>query len=78
MKSVSFKHKSGDDYTGAFNLTIKDKTNTVEVPFSFKETGNNATFKGNFQIKRTDYGIGESSMVMSDKVKVEIEVETGK
>src|SRR5579862_1500413 len=26
MKSVSFKHKSGKNYTGTFSLTIKDKT----------------------------------------------------
>jgi polyisoprenoid-binding protein YceI len=25
MKSVSFKHKSGNNYTGQFNLTIKGK-----------------------------------------------------
>ena len=31
MKSVSFKNKSGDNYTGVFSLTIKDKTNQQEA-----------------------------------------------
>jgi polyisoprenoid-binding protein YceI len=78
MKSVSFKHNSGNKYTGTFNLTIKDKTNTVTVPFTFAETGNSAEFKGNLQIKRTDYGVGGRSLVMSDDVKIDIDVTTTK
>lgn len=78
MKSVSFKHNSGNRYTGTFNLTIKDKTNTVNVPFTFAETGNGTELKGNFQIKRTDYGVGGRSLVMSDDVKIGIDVTTTK
>jgi polyisoprenoid-binding protein YceI len=78
MKSVSFKHNSGNKYTGTFNLTIKDKTNTVTVPFTFAETGNSGEFKGNLQIKRTDYGVGGRSLVMSDDVKIDIDVTTTK
>ena len=78
LKSVSFKHRSGNNYTGTFSLTIKDVTKPVEIPFTYIETGNTAVFKGNFQVERTDYGVGESSMVMSNDVKVEIEVATSK
>jgi polyisoprenoid-binding protein YceI len=78
MKSVSFKHKSGDNYTGVFNLTIKDKTNPVEVPFTYSENGNTASFKGSFKIKRTDYGVGGKSLVMSNDVTVTIVVDTSK
>ena len=72
IKSVSFKHKSGNNYSGTFNLTIKNVTKSVEVPFSCTQTGNTAVYKGNFQIERTDYGVGGSSMVMSDDVKIDI------
>jgi len=78
MKSVSLKHNSGNRYTGTFSLTIKDKTNTINMPFTYIETGSSAEFKGNFQIKRSDYGVGESSMVMSNDVKVDISVTTAK
>ncbi len=74
MKSVSFKHRSGDNYTGVFTLTIKDKTRQVEVPFIYTENGNSASFKGNLKIQRTDYGVGGKSMVMSDEVIVSIDV----
>jgi len=78
LKSVSFKHKSGNNYTGTFSLTLKDKTNPVEIPFSYSETGNSGVFKGNFKIKRTDYGVGGSSMVMGNDVTITIEVSATK
>ena len=78
MKSVSFKHKSGDNYSGTFTLTIKDKTNQAEVPFSYTEAGNAAAFKGSLKIKRTDYGVGSKSMVMSNDVTVTIDIATNK
>lgn len=78
MRSVSFKHNSGSSYTGIFSLTIKDKTNTISVPFTYTETGNNAQFKGNFQVQRTDYGVGSKSMVMSNDVKIDLDVTTSK
>lgn len=78
MKSVAFKHKSGNSYTGTFNLTIKDKTSPVELPFTYTETANTATFKGTLNIKRSDYGIGGKSLIMSDDVTVFIDVDTTK
>ncbi len=78
MKLISLKHKSGNNYSGLFNLTIKDKTNVVEVPFTYIETGNSGEFKGGFKIKRTDYDVGGSSMIMSNDVTLTIDVVTGK
>ena len=78
MKSVSFKHNSGNNYTGTFSLTIKDKTNTVTVPFTFVESGNNAEFKGSFQLQRSDYGVGSKSLTLSNDVKIDISITTAK
>ena len=78
IKSVSLKYKSGNSYTGTFSLTIKGKTNTVEMPFTYSETGNTASFKGTLQIKRTDYGVGGKSLIMSNDVNVTIDVEATK
>lgn len=78
MKSVSFKHNSGYNYTGIFNLTIKDKTNQVQVPFTYTENSNDGEFKGTLKIKRTDYGVGGKSMVMSNDVTILIYVSTSK
>ncbi len=78
MKSVSFKHKSGNKYTGQFNITIKDKTKLFEIPFTYTETGSAAVIKGGFKLNRLDFGIGGSSMVLANDVAVSIEVEVDK
>jgi polyisoprenoid-binding protein YceI len=78
MKSVSFRHKSGTNYTGTFNLTIKGKTKLIEIPFTYTEKGNTAIFKGNFKLNRLDFGIGESSMMLSNEVTVNIDAEINK
>jgi polyisoprenoid-binding protein YceI len=77
IKSVSFKHKSSNNYTGQFNLTIKGKTKLIEIPFTFIEKGNTQVFKGNFKLNRLDFGVGDSSLVLSDEVTVDIEAEVG-
>jgi polyisoprenoid-binding protein YceI len=78
VKSVSLKPKGGDNYTGTFSLTIKDKTNTVDIPFTYTETGNRASFKGTLQIKRSDYGVGGKSLIMSNELNISIDVEATK
>jgi polyisoprenoid-binding protein YceI len=77
IKSVSFKHKSGNNYTGQFNLTIKGKTKLLEIPFTIAGKGNTLAFKSSFKLNRLDYGIGESSMILSDDVTVYIDAEVG-
>ena len=76
MRSVSIKHRSGNNYTGRFNVTIKDKTKAVDVPFTYTENGTAGQFKGNFKIKRTDFGIGNKGLVLSDDIIVDIDIET--
>lgn len=78
MKSVSFIHKRGINYIGRFNLTIKGKTKLVEMLFTYTENGNTAVFSGNFKLNRLDFGIGESSMILSNDVIINIDAETTK
>ncbi|MHB8208192.1 YceI family protein [Mucilaginibacter sp.] len=78
MKSVAIKHKSGNNYVGQFNVTIKNKTHLLDVPFTYIENGNTADFSGVLKLKRTDFDIGGSSMVLSDDVTVNIDVAASK
>jgi len=78
MKAVSFKHKSGDNYIGRFNVTMKDQTKQIDVPFNYTETGNIAIIKGSLKLNRLDFGVGGSSMVLSNDVTISIEVELSK
>jgi len=78
MASTSFTKNSGDNYIGKFNLTIKGKTKNISVPFTFSESNGKGSFKGSFSINRLDFGVGESSFVLSDEVKVKLLLNTTK
>jgi polyisoprenoid-binding protein YceI len=78
MKSVSFKRKSGANYVGKFNLTIKDKTRQLDVPFTYTENGNTAVITGTVKLNRLDFGVGSSSLVLSNDVTATITVDMNK
>lgn len=59
-------------FTG--NLTIKGVTKTINFPFHAKKINDNYLFTGNFDIDRTVFGVGEKSMVLSNKVTVSLSV----
>ena len=75
IKSVSVKHKSGNKYTGKFNLTIKNKTLPVEIPFTYTQNGGIIELTGTFTINRRDYGVGDSSLTLSDNVIISVDTE---
>jgi polyisoprenoid-binding protein YceI len=78
LKSIVFKHKSGNNYTGTFNLTIKDKSKQIEIPFTFLDKESTGEFKGTFKINRLDFGVGTTSLILSDEVTVYIDCEEKK
>jgi polyisoprenoid-binding protein YceI len=78
MKSVALKHQKGENYAGDFDVTIKAKTKRIKVPFTYTENGSNNSFKGSFNLKRSDFEIGGKSMVLSDDALVTVAVETTK
>ncbi|HEY8930880.1 MAG TPA: YceI family protein [Mucilaginibacter sp.] len=75
LKSTSFKHRSGDNYTGKFDLTMKNKTQSVDIPFTAAQSNGATTFKGSFKINRRDFGVGSNSFTLSDEVIVSIDTE---
>lgn len=78
LKLISFKHKSGSNYTGRFNLTIKAKNKQIDIPFTYVEKDNTVVVKSTFKINRLDYGIGGSSLVLADEVTVNVDAECSK
>ena len=59
-------------FTG--NLTIKGITKPVSFPFKAEKMMNNYLFTGEFTINRLDFGVGEKSTVLSQKVVVNLKV----
>ena len=67
MKSTKIE-KVGNDFVGYFDLTIKETTKNVKIPFTFKQDGNNATFLGSTTINRREWAVGGGTLGMSDDV----------
>jgi polyisoprenoid-binding protein YceI len=63
------------NYTGTFDLQIRDVKKEVEIPFKVGTNNGIHSFKAEFTINRLDFNIGESSMVLGDAVKVMINLE---
>jgi polyisoprenoid-binding protein YceI len=72
---ISKTNKTADGFyffTG--DLTIKGVTKSISFPFQVKKINDGYLFTGNFDINRTDFGVGEKNIVLSDKVSVSLSV----
>uniref|UniRef100_UPI0035943AD7 YceI family protein n=1 Tax=Persicitalea sp. TaxID=3100273 RepID=UPI0035943AD7 len=70
LKSTKIE-KSGSDYVGTFDLTLKNVTKSVRIPFTFQESGSTATLEGSTKLDRTDWKFGGNTLGMSDDVKID-------
>lgn len=62
---------SGENsFKGYFTLTMKGVSKDVTIPFTYKENGGKGEMIGEFVLNRVDFGVGEKSFVMADKVKI--------
>lgn len=73
LESTRIQSKGKNEYEGIFELTIKDVRKEMLVPFTAVQKGNGHFFKANFTLDRLDFGIGETSLILSDEVMVWIE-----
>jgi polyisoprenoid-binding protein YceI len=73
---------NGEAFTAKGNLTMKDSTKMVEIPFTFKEDGTEkATFSGTITLNAIDYGVmrkGKDSKEGADKVSIYLVVPVSK
>ena len=67
MKTTKIE-KEGSNYVGYFDLTIKEITKNVKIPFIFKQEGDKATFQGSTTINRHDWAVGGGTFGMGDNV----------
>jgi polyisoprenoid-binding protein YceI len=74
MKATLFGKETDGSFRGYFKLTIKGKTKDVFLPFTFIEKDGKAILKSTFTINRLDFGVGESSIILSNNATITIEV----
>lgn len=63
---------SVNEKTIKFNVTIKGKSKTYEMPYVFKVVQNQGQFSVSFKLNRRDFGVGGSSLMLSDDLTVKI------
>lgn len=77
MKTTKIE-KESSNYVGYFDLTIKETTKNVKIPFIFKQEGDKATFQGSTIINRRDWAVGGRTFGMGDNVTFTITVNSVK
>jgi polyisoprenoid-binding protein YceI len=73
LKSTKIEKTKVGTFLLYADLTIKKTTKKIEIPIQFQQTDNNIMIQAKFQINRRDYKVGGGSMIMSKKVKIEVE-----
>lgn len=73
LKSTKIE-KSGSGYVGTFDLTLKNVTNSLKIPFTFQESGSTAVLEGSAKLDRTDWKFGGNTLGMSDDVTLDLKV----
>jgi polyisoprenoid-binding protein YceI len=66
--------KTGSGYKAIGQLTIKNVTKPVEIPFTFTSTGGGGVFKGEFTFKREDFSIGKPGGSIGDVITIHLDV----
>ena len=74
LQSTSIEKTGPITYKGTFNLTMKGVTKQVIIPFNFLKIPEKTEFKGSFSINRRDFGVGGSSISMSDNVTLALDI----
>lgn len=62
--------KSGDGYQVVGNLKMKGVTKVYSIPAKFVKNSNGGDFTGTFNVNRIDFGVGESSKIIPDIMKI--------
>lgn len=72
LRSREFRKQEEDQFLGIFAIDLKGKEDLVTVPFSFRDMGTYAILEGNFEIDRTDYHVGDTSLLLANNVQINI------
>lgn len=70
IKTTSIQAKANNVYFAKATLIMHGVSKNIQFDFIAKPNSNGYHFTGGFSINRLDYGVGGTSMTMSDKVNI--------
>ncbi|HBN50381.1 MULTISPECIES: YceI family protein [Thalassospira] len=79
FETKSFREIGPGQYEAVADLTIRDVTKEVVLPFNLEIEGNEADAEGTLVIKRTDFGVGQGqwsdTSQVGDEVTIRIDID---
>lgn len=66
--------KSGNSYIAKGQLEMHGVKKPFSIPFTFTPNANGGTFTGNFDVNRTDFGIGNPDNRVDNVIKLSVSV----
>jgi len=70
LTSTKIEKISENNYKLFANLTIKNKTKSIEIPLDIQGNDKSLMIRSSFNLNRRDYNVGGSSWILSNTVKV--------
>ncbi|HEY0297737.1 MAG TPA: YceI family protein [Arachidicoccus sp.] len=64
--------KSASGFVATGNLSIKNVTKSISIPFTFVDKGSEAVFNGSFQINRKEFNLNRDGV--GDVIKIDMSV----
>lgn len=74
FEAEEFRHVEGDRFEALGQLTMRDQTHPLTLPFSFSAEGSSAELAGDVEISRLRYGVGQGDWESTDWVAEEARV----
>jgi len=72
FSSTKIEKLQENSYSLTGNLTIKNTTELITVPFEIETSNGSLVIQSEFELNRRDYKVGGKSWAMSDQVKIKI------
>ena len=73
LEATNFIKTSENNYKVTVNLTIKRTTKSLVIPVEIIGDSSNFKLKSNFEINRKHFGVGGSSLILSNTVKIYVD-----
>ena len=73
--AAQFRHIDAEHFEAVGDLTIRDQTHQITLPFSFTASGTAATLTGEVTISRLDYGVGQGEWAGTEWIGEEVIVD---
>ena len=75
FEAHEFQHIEGNRFEGLGQLTIRNQTHPLTLPFVFTTNNSGAILEGDLVISRLQYGVGQGDWSLIDWLKEEVTVE---